>query len=248
MTYDQTLYYRPRIVRNPRALGLGAALLAGFVGLLALILSPAFGQGQNGLQRADALFSALSKGSAYFVDEVAAEADRQTGTPIDVELRARSADEAARWARLYDGAGAQVQVSGASVTVRGDLGATMRGAVRDSDAAYHGDTASFAQRYGIEPRAALWAWNESLKQVDAALLRAERFSQSRAVRDLLYRAVEPAYNYDGIGAQRVQENAPLTAFMLLFYLGYTLWYGAAVYFLCEGLGLIASKPTRKAEV
>jgi len=38
-----------------------------FAGVLALIFSPIFGDGRNGLVYADDMFNKLSKGSSYFI-------------------------------------------------------------------------------------------------------------------------------------------------------------------------------------
>ena len=41
-----------------------------FAGVLALIFSPVFGDGKNGLVYADDMFNKLSKGSSYFIPKV----------------------------------------------------------------------------------------------------------------------------------------------------------------------------------
>ena len=50
---------------------MGASLAVTFVGVLALIFSPVFGDGMNGLVYADDMFNKLSKGSSYFIPKVA---------------------------------------------------------------------------------------------------------------------------------------------------------------------------------
>ena len=237
-----------RLLMNRRSFAVGAALLASFAGTLLAILSPSFGDGRNGLEYADGMFNSLSKGSAYYVAEETREAARQEGKQIDVALRAGDGEEARAWAKLYDAAGATAQVAGAEVRVRGDLGGIMRVVLLDCDAAYRNESDRITAKYGVEPRAATYAWYQSLKRMDEAFLKQERFEQSSAVRNLMYKALEPAYNYYGVEIRHVRDNVAPLALLLAFYLVYTIWYGAAIYYLCEAFGLTMGKPAVKSEV
>ncbi len=53
-------------------MNLGILLALCFFGILALIFSPVFGHGRNGLQYSDDLFNKLAKGSSYFIPELTA--------------------------------------------------------------------------------------------------------------------------------------------------------------------------------
>ncbi len=54
-------------------MSIGLLLGVTFFGVLALIFSPVFGEGRNGLEYSDALFNKLAKGSSYFVPKLTAE-------------------------------------------------------------------------------------------------------------------------------------------------------------------------------
>jgi hypothetical protein len=46
----------------------------------------------------------------------------------------------------------------------------------------------------------------------------------------------------------VKEKAGLMTFLLVFYVAYTLWWGFAIFFIFEGIGLTMSKAKVKKEV
>jgi hypothetical protein len=51
------------------------------------------------------------------------------------------------------------------------------------------------------------------------------------------KAVEPAFNYYVIQAQKISDKIGIVFFSLVFYVIYTLWYGYAIMFMAEGWGL-----------
>jgi hypothetical protein len=220
----------------------------GFICLLAFILSPSFGGGRNGLQYVDDAFNSLSKGSAYFVPDVAREVAALGDRPIDLTIGARDAAEAAVWAKLLGQAGVAVEARGAEARVSGDLGAIAQAALSDSDALYRNDGGAVGGKYGLDPKAVGYGWWTCLRRLDEALLREGRFEESRVVKSVLLKAVEPAYNYHGVEVRHVGDQVGLVVGMLLFYLLYTVWYGAAIYNLCVAFGLTVGRPLKKREV
>ena len=51
------------------------------------------------------------------------------------------------------------------------------------------------------------------------------------------KAIECSYNYFGIEAKKISDSVGIVTFSLVFYVGYTLWYGFAVMFMFEGWGM-----------
>ena len=66
--------------------------------------------------------------------------------------------------------------------------------------------------------------------------------------DIVKKAVEPAYNFYGVEAVKVKEHVGLMAFLLIFYVAYTLWWGFAIFYLFEAAGLSMKKAKVKKEV
>ena len=62
------------------------------------------------------------------------------------------------------------------------------------------------------------------------------------------KAIEASYNFYKVEAVQVKEKAGLMTFLLVFYVAYTMWWGFAIFFIFEGIGLTMSKAKVKKEV
>jgi len=51
------------------------------------------------------------------------------------------------------------------------------------------------------------------------------------------KGVECSYNYYGIDPQQISDRLGIVVFSLVFYVLYTVWYGFAILYLFQGLGL-----------
>jgi len=233
------------IVQNKKTFTIGLLMLLTFVLCYVGMMSPNFGNGRNGLQYADDMFNSLSKGSAYFIGEAQGVADGQLGKNINLTIKAPSNDDAVKWGKLYTTAGADVTVKETSVTIDGDYGKILGAVVADSDFMYHNDSQSLEKKYGYEGREATYNWNASLKMIDKELKAKSQFQEGFDLIKVQQKALEPAYNYYGVEIKKVSENKFSLAFLLSFYLVYTMWYGFGLYYLFDGLGIVVAKPKKK---
>jgi len=62
-----------------------------------------------------------------------------------------------------------------------------------------------------------------------------------------YQVIEAAYNFYRIEPVKVSERAGTLTGLLVFYVLYTLWWGFALTFLVEGMGLTMTKKGAKKE-
>lgn len=214
----------------------GAALMAGFIAVLTVMFMPVFG-GINALNYMDALYNSISKGSAYYVPELAEEARAYEGVDVDVTLVLDGEAQAAEIAPLLEAAGAAVESSGARLRVRGDLGRIMARCLEDSDEMFANRGEGLRGRYGCDEKRALYNWWSALKAMDKSLKKQSRFAQADFVVKTKKKAVECAYNYYGIESQRIGDRIGVVLFSLVFYVVYTIWYGFAIIFMFEGWGL-----------
>ena len=235
------------VVRNKNTFTIGISLLVSFVLIYVGMMSPNFGNGRNGLQYADDMFNSLSKGSAYFMKEAQIVADGQKGKNINLTVKASSPAEAVKWGKLYSTAGATVTVKESSVTIDGDFGKILGAVVADSDFMYYNDSKSVEKKYGYDGREATYNWNSSFKKIDAALKAKSQFSEGSALLKVQQKALEPGYNYYGVEIKLVSENKASLAFLLSFYLIYTMWYGFGLFYFMDGLGIVIGKPKKKVE-
>jgi hypothetical protein len=248
-------------------LGIGIVLAVSFWIVLFLIFSPIFpktpdGKPQNGLEFADRMFNRLAKGSSYFIPKVAKsnekfmgrmfsatiKLDKPEDKPGDAESRAKRAE------KLFTvNPGAKVEVNGAELKIEGDLGLVLKAALEDSDAMFknEGDKikAKYAEAMGTDDVKQIYRqWNNVLPKIDKAFKKEGKIEDAKIVSDVTKKAIEASYNFYGIQAQQVSEKAGLMTFILVFYVAYTLWWGFAIFFIFEGIGLNMSKAKVKKEV
>jgi len=226
------------LIINRKAFAIGSMLTLGFLVALIVIFSPLFGQGMNGLEYADDVFNKLSKGSSYFIPKLARTGEGMIGRHVNVEIRLASQDQAQRSKTLLAAAGMAVQDDRTRLLVAGDLGQLLRLALDDADAGYRNDNATLQERHGMAAREVLATWWYLLHAIDKVLKQEHRLAEAKAAHEVMKKAIEPAYNYHGIDARTVGEMAGTMGTLLVFYVLYTIWWGSAIYFLFEGVGLI----------
>lgn len=240
-------------VVDRKSFKLGLLLALGFFALLLLLFAPVYGttadgRPLNGLEYADDLFNRLSKGSSNFIPQLRAAAREHRGQHIALEIELDSPERAVLAQRLLGLTGQQVKRSGNRLAIKADLGTWMMRVLDDAEAMYANQGEWVRNRYGIDERQALETWWHVLKQADKALKKAHQVPEADLVHSVKNRAVETAYNFYGIPAEDVREAWPVLSGLLLFYLAYTIWWGFAIYFLFEGLGLTVKKAGAKKEV
>ena len=214
----------------------GLVMLAVFAVLLVLMFTPIF-DGKNALQYLDGLYNSLSKGSANFILELQEESLEYIGTSTDVVIEMESEEQAEQTAMLYEKAGAEVVILGVELEVKGDLGQILGTSLDDADAMYYNDAETVTDRYGYDARQVLYNWWVSLEETNKALEDQNTFDDAKFVRSVNEKGIEPAYNYFGIEPDSVSSRIGVVIFSLVFYVIYTIWYGFALMFIVEGLGL-----------
>jgi hypothetical protein len=217
-----------------------------FFGVLILIFSPFF-QGKNGLDYADDLFNKLSKGSAYFIPQLLPVAEKNVGKPFRVIIQVEKAHEAEQASKLLVSAGAKVEPQGDRLAIEGDLGKVLKASLRDSDDMFQNNGQKVKERHGYDGKEVLQRWWMTLTRMEKSFKRNLQVEDSNTVSEIIKKGVEPAYNFYQVEPQKVSDRAGIMTFMLVFYVVYTLWWGYAIFHLCEGLGLSMKKARVKKE-
>jgi len=224
-------------IHNKKEFGLGLAMLTGFFLALFAIFSPIHEGGRNTLDYMDGVFNAISKHSAYYIPEVAEKAKQHAGTQATLAVKAADDKQAARMARLFAAAGAEVAADGAQLKLSGDLGRLFDTVLTDADLMFKNDSAAVSAKYGEDGRQVLYDWHKALSAMAKDLNKQEKYSEAKTLRDIQTKAVEPAYNYYGIEAVPMTSMLWIALAALIGYVVYTIWYGFAILFLFEGWGL-----------
>ncbi|MEM4268483.1 MAG: hypothetical protein QXK37_06675 [Candidatus Woesearchaeota archaeon] len=224
-----------------RAMSIGIFLSLSFFGVLILIFSPVFGGGKNGLEFSDEMFNKLSKGSSYFIPKVMQDNKKFIGKQISTTIKLEKADMIEKAAKVLTISGANVETNGTELKILADLGSLMEKALKDSDDMYKNDGKSVSERYGFDEKEVMVSWWNIMKPLDKQLKKEGKIEESKIVSDVMKKAVETAHNFYGIEAKKVTEKAGLMTGLLIFYVLYTMWWGFAIYYLFEGIGLSMSK-------
>ncbi|MDH4163400.1 MAG: hypothetical protein OEW15_12030 [Nitrospirota bacterium] len=235
--------------KNTKALGIGAFLAVTFFGVLALIFSPVFGEGKNGLVFADDMFNRLSKGSSYFIPAVAKNNEKFKTTDVAVVITLDKPDQMNPLAlKLLATAGAKAETASPEIKINGSLGTVLSQVLADSDDMFKNEGAKVSGRYATDEKEVMTSWWNILKGMDKELKKQGKIAEAKIVSDVMKKAVEPAYNFYQIEGQQVSEKAGMMIGLLLFYVAYTMWWGFAIFYLFEGIGLTMKKAKVKKEV
>jgi hypothetical protein len=228
-----------------------AGLLLGvsFFVVLALIFAPVF-KGESGLELSDQLFNRLAKGSSYFIPELSSELTKFENQEVAVSVEMESAEQAARARKVLSKVAPDTTAQGAVLSVKGNLGKLLGAALQDCKAMYLNNGDELREEYGMDAKEAILIWDEVLNGTAKVLQRGENrnIAQSKMILAVVTKGIEPAYNFYGIQPESVSHRAGITAFLLVFYLAYTLWWGFGIYFLFEGFGLAMTKARIKREI
>ena len=224
------------MIANKKEFYGGFGLLVGFFVILFIIFSPVF-NGQNGMEYLDDLYNSISKGSANYIPKVKKETDTFKGNTVNMAMKMADENQAQQTALLFTNAGATAEVSGAQLNVSGDLGNMLANCIEDSKNMYHNDGATVSNKYGYNERQVLYNWHTALKAADKDLKKQKLFKEAKVVAMVIKKVVETSYNYYTIEPQKITDKMGIVIFSLVFYVGYTLWYGFAILFMFEGWGL-----------
>ena len=237
------------VVTNKTALIKGIVLAVSFFGVLALIFSPVFGDGKNGLVFADDMFNKLSKGSSYFIPKIAQANEQYKGKSVSVVIRLDKPEQMNEGAlKLLAAAGAEVRTASPELNISADLGTLLARVLQDSDDMFGNNGDMVARRYSRDEKDVMVTWWNILKGMDKSFKKAGLIAESKIVSDVAKKAVEPAYNYYGVTPGQVSEKAGIMTALLVFYVAYTMWWGFAIFYTFEGIGLTMKKAKIKKEV
>jgi hypothetical protein len=237
------------IVKNTKMFSIGAFLALTFICVLALIFSPVFGNGMNGLTYADDMFNKLSKGSSYFIPKVAKSNEQFKNTEIAVVIKLDKPDQMNPLAlKLLATAGATAGTASPEIKITGNLGTVMNQVLLDADDMYKNEGARVSGRYATDEKEVMSSWWNILKGMDKELKKQGKIQEAKIVSDVMKKAVEPAYNYYKVEAQQVADKAVIMTGLLVFYVAYTMWWGFAIFYMFDGIGLTMKKAKVKKEV
>jgi hypothetical protein len=225
---------------------LGGLFAVTFFGVLFMIFSPVF-SGKNGLEFADDSFNKLAKGSSYFIPKVTKSVEKLAGKSIAADISLDKSEDAAAVEKILSLAGAKVTRKDTSLAVAGDISVILSSALKDADAMYNNDGKSVNARYGMEEKKALKYWWTALGKIEKQIKKEKNFEVSKVISEVNKKAVEPGYNFYQVDANKVIDHAGMMSGLLVFYVFYTMWWGFAIFYLFDGVGLTMKKAKVRKE-
>ncbi len=233
------------LIRDGKNFTKGLLLAITFFIILIAMFLPLFEDGLNFLEKSDQIFNSISKGSTQYVAALEKKNQDYLGKTFKVDVKSKTAETGQHIAKIFTTAGATVTGQGSHLQISGDLGLVLKSALKDSDAMFYNKDSELATKYGFSGRDSMYAWWSGLKEMDKDLKRQAKFKEAAFVDSILKKAVEVSYNYFTVVPESAYSSAGILAFLLVFYVVYTLWWGYAIFFLFEGIGLQMTSSAKK---
>ena len=232
------------LVLKKNKFALGAVLTVTFFILLYIMHAPAVVsiKGKSLVNYTDDLFTSISKGSVYFIPGLIKKSDNYIAKALDVKIKG---DEKA--ALIFAKAGANVELKNGQLTIKGDLGKILKNALEDADSAFKGMDKSLDDNQGYTGKEIIQCWWLAFKEIEGAYKKAGKTEELEFIATVRIKALEPAFNFYGVEAASASQRALGISSIIVFYVIYTVWWGFAIYFLCEGVGLLMTKSRQKKE-
>lgn len=235
------------LIKNTKLFVRGIVLSISFFAVLILIFSPFWG-GKNGLEFADDMFNKLSKGSSYFIPKISKSVVDFKGKEFKGTIKLDKPEDVEKTAMLFKSAGAMVDVKGNELNIKGDMGQVLQVVLKDSEEMFHNNGEAVSERYGYDEKKVLKNWWTALGKIEKEMKKEKMLAESKVLSDVMKKAIEPAYNFYLIDAERVADRAGIMSGLLVFYVLYTMWWGFSIFYFFEGVGLNMKKPKVKEEV
>jgi hypothetical protein len=232
------------LVVNKKEFTLGAVLtVTFFVFLFVIHTSTVISiKGKSLVNYTDEMFVSVSKGSVYFIPELVKTEDKSVGKPLDVKIKKNE-----KTALLFERANARVELKNGEMEIKADLGEILKNALNDADAVFKGDDKRLYDRYGYTGKEVIRQWWLSLKEIEGVYKKSKKFDDIKSLETVRVKALEPAFNFYGVEAASASQHALGISGIIVFYVIYTVWWGYAIYFLSEGIGLLMKKSKEKKE-
>ncbi|MDE5832281.1 MAG: hypothetical protein K2H64_04740 [Desulfovibrio sp.] len=241
------------LIANRKEFTKGVILLVSFAAMFVLIMSPVFkdpaGAPQTGLEYADNIFNALSKGSSYFIPEVRESTRAVMDKPVNMEVSIgdKSLTRLALAVLEKSGVDAGETATGA-ISLRGKLGDLFAPAIEVSDLLYHNNGSAVSEMYEENsPTSVALVWWRILSPMVKAFQKKNELDAANAVDLVIRKGIEPGNNFFGIRPIKIMEHIPLVSFLLAFYVIYAIWYGFGIYGVFIGLGLTGAKKSGRGQ-
>ncbi|MGE4297772.1 MAG: hypothetical protein AB7E47_07055 [Desulfovibrionaceae bacterium] len=234
------------LIRHKKTFSLGLFMAASFMGILFYMFTPSF-NGETAFHASDRLFNSISKGSTYYIPHMEELNKAFEGEEINVTLEFANEKLASQATTLLTLSGISVTPAAGKLEVSGNLAKLAAAMLADSDAMFKNNGEVLSSKYGMPEKNAQYTWWMVSKATQGALNDQKKFKLSKHLHEVSTKAIEVGYNYYGVQAESAKSKMGILTFALVFYVAYTLWWGYAIFYLSDGIGM-QMKGGKKKEV
>jgi len=232
---------------HPRPFWLGVAGLVVVFLVLGVSAAPVY-EGRSSLMWADRFFNRLAKDSANSLAKARALAGTCAPLQIDMGVHPRDLADPEKLIGLLARAGIPSRATGdGRVRVQAPFADILAAATADAALAFANRFDDLREKYGFSGEDAIYAWWLIFDGLTRRFVQEGLSAQTEMAKFMSTKVLEPAYNFRGIQARPIHENALPVVGLLTFYVIYTLWYGFAILSLFEGLGISAGGAHERRE-
>lgn len=233
------------IVKNKKYAFWGSGLALSFILVFFYLFTPTFDNGLNAFEAADKMFNSISKGSVYYIPDLLQKAEDQGQNTVVFQLKKMKEQTADRVAVVLTVHGKSLSYDPDQKHLEGMSSMIVRQGLDDAEILFKNDGERLERRYGISGRKVILAWWEVFRQLELHLKDQKQFDEAAFIHEARIKGLEIAYNYYGIEPEKVKDELWRMIFALLFYVVYTMWWGYAIFFLFEAVGLTMTAGTKK---
>jgi hypothetical protein len=159
-----------------------------------------------------------------------------------------SAGQAVMAAKIFARAAPDTTSQDVQLNIKGNLTKLLGAVLEDSSTMYFNKGEEVRQKYGMDEQEVMTTWWAGLNRAAKELQKSRKTEQANMILEVMKKGIEPAYNFYRIEPQSVGEKAFTATGLLVFYVIYTMWWGFAIFYLFDGLGLSMKKAKVKQEV
>jgi hypothetical protein len=192
------------MIANKKKFGTGILLMVAFCVVLVAMFMPFF-DGKNGLEYLDDLYNSISKGSAYYIPKASDDAENSNGQQISVTLAMKTPNRPIRPPRLFNAAGALVNV-GDDLEGQRRLGQILFTSLDDAKLMYDNNGEQSVPNTATTSAGCFTTGGGQCQAMVADLNKQEAVQGSQGGQTVNTKAIETAYNYYGIHAQNISER------------------------------------------
>ena len=215
-----------------------------FLVVLFVMFTPNFG-GMNAFDASDKLFNSIAKGSTNYIERIRKESAPFSSNPVDIKLELENHEMNGNAEKMLKVAGVEAVIDGDNIAVKGTLGKMVDAAIKDSEDMFYNRGDVVKNRYDVPEKEALFTWWQIFKATIKTFNNDKRFKEAAMLEEVLSRGIGVGYNFYKIEPEKASTKAGMLSFALIFYIVYTLWWGFAIFFMAEGLGLQLAGGSKK---